>query len=181
MPPSPTFHPTTSFAISAAHRWFLFGLRLLMGGVFVYASIDKITRPQAFAETIFNYQILPDALVNGSALILPWLELLAGAALVLNIRPRAAVGWLNVLLVVFIAALSYNLARGMNVECGCFHAGTAVTDQSYMIETILRDVALLAAGIWLWIALAPISAPARLPSDGGDVPSASAEDDRDAA
>lgn len=159
MPAFPSPLSTTSQTMSSGHRWFLLGLRLLLGGVFVFASIDKIARPQAFAETIFNYQILPDILVNVSALILPWLELLAGLALILNIRPRAAAGWLNLLLVVFIAALSYNLSRDMNVECGCFHAGTAVTDRSYMIETILRDIALLAAGLWLWFALAPPRTP----------------------
>ncbi|MGA8240229.1 MAG: MauE/DoxX family redox-associated membrane protein [Desulfobacterales bacterium] len=39
-------------------------LRLLLGTVFLYASYDKILHPQAFAQAVYNYQILPDMAVN---------------------------------------------------------------------------------------------------------------------
>jgi len=38
--------------------------RLFLGGIFVYASYDKLLHPVPFAEIVYNYQILPDPLVN---------------------------------------------------------------------------------------------------------------------
>jgi uncharacterized membrane protein YphA (DoxX/SURF4 family) len=57
-------------------------LRLFLGAIFVYASFDKILRPAAFAEIIYNYQILPDPLINIASIFLPWLELLLGLLLI---------------------------------------------------------------------------------------------------
>lgn len=56
-------------------------LRLLLGAVFLLASFDKILHPQAFAQTVYNYQILTDGFVNLAAIMLPWLELLLGVCL----------------------------------------------------------------------------------------------------
>ncbi len=33
--------------------------RLVIAGVFIYASIDKIIHPDLFAEAVYNYQVLP--------------------------------------------------------------------------------------------------------------------------
>ena len=50
-------------------------VRLFVGGVFIYASIDKIMHPHGFAELVNNYHILPPYLVNLMAIFLPWLEM----------------------------------------------------------------------------------------------------------
>jgi hypothetical protein len=39
-------------------------LRLLLGAVFLYASYDKILHPQAFAQAVYNFQILPDGFIG---------------------------------------------------------------------------------------------------------------------
>lgn len=72
--------------------------RIFLGAVFIYASIDKIIHPEAFAKAIFNYQILPEALINLTAILLPWLELVMGVLLVLGIWQQGAVFLANVLL-----------------------------------------------------------------------------------
>ena len=38
--------------------------RLILGGVFIYASIDKILNPGDFAKIINNYHVLPFGLEN---------------------------------------------------------------------------------------------------------------------
>jgi uncharacterized membrane protein YphA (DoxX/SURF4 family) len=65
-------------------RAFLILLRLFLGAIFVYASFDKIFRPSAFAEIIYNYQILPEAFINFTSIFLPWLELHLGLLLILG-------------------------------------------------------------------------------------------------
>jgi hypothetical protein len=59
---------------------------------------------------------------------------------------RGAVVLLNALLIVFMAALGFNVARGVDTACGCF---TTSTEGSGMLQSLLRDVPLLLAGLYL--------------------------------
>ena len=121
--------------------------RLILGGVFVYASIDKILHPAAFAEAVFNYQILPDGLINITAIVLPWLELVLGSLLILGFWMPGAVAMSNLLLITFMGVLLFNLARGLDVSCGCF--STAATESAINMWTILRDASFLAIAVCL--------------------------------
>jgi uncharacterized membrane protein YphA (DoxX/SURF4 family) len=130
-------------------RWAQVAARLIMAGIFIYASIDKIAYPAAFAKDVYNYQILPDALINLTALILPWLEMFLGLCLVAGIWLPGAVITVNGLLIVFMASLIFNLARGLDVNCGCFSTGSdapAISAGWYL----LRDVGFLAVGVFLF-------------------------------
>ncbi|MDH3555163.1 MAG: DoxX family membrane protein, partial [Deltaproteobacteria bacterium] len=49
-------------------------LRIVLGWVFIYASLDKIRHPDLFAEAVYNYQLLPEVAVNLVAICLPWVE-----------------------------------------------------------------------------------------------------------
>ena len=121
--------------------------RFFLGGVFVYASYDKILNPDAFAEAVFNYQILPDNLVNLAAIILPWLELIIGFCLIIGWWIPGAVVIVNALLMVFISASFFNLARGLDIHCGCFSAGILGTTSTRL--AILRDTFFLAVSFFL--------------------------------
>lgn len=95
-------------------------LRLLLGGFFVYASIDKILSPAAFARIVYQWQVAGPLPSNLVAVTLPWVELLAGGLLVLGWWRREAALVIALLLVVFLAAAGSVLARGLDVEnCGC--------------------------------------------------------------
>jgi uncharacterized membrane protein YphA (DoxX/SURF4 family) len=122
--------------------------RLLLGGVFVYASIDKILHPAEFAKIVYNYQILPVVASNLLAMALPWLELFAGLALLVGVLRAEGSLVLSALLVVFIVALSVNLVRGVDIDCGCLTLGEA--GRSISLITIVEDVFLLVAG---WVVL----------------------------
>ncbi len=115
--------------------------RTILGIVFIVASLDKIADPLAFAEIIKNYQILPEIMVGPVAFFLPWLEFVCGAMLVCGIFIDTAVVILVAMLLVFIAALSANLYRGIDVACGCF--STDASSASDMQMTVVRDVVLL--------------------------------------
>ncbi|MGD8253281.1 MAG: MauE/DoxX family redox-associated membrane protein, partial [Syntrophobacterales bacterium] len=80
-------------------------LRIVLGSVFIYASLDKIRHPDLFAEAVYNYQLLPDVTVNLAAILLPWLELLSGSLLVLGLWMEGSILILSGLMVVFIGAL----------------------------------------------------------------------------
>ncbi len=124
--------------------------RLVIGGIFVYASIDKIFHPAAFAEIIYNYQILPEPFINITALILPWLELFLGINIVIGFWLPGSLIIGNSLLTVFLAALVVNKIRGIDINCGCFSTGPQALDGGTMIWNILRDTVILLLGIYLF-------------------------------
>jgi uncharacterized membrane protein YphA (DoxX/SURF4 family) len=134
---------------SKTKRGALILARLVMAGIFIYASIDKIANPAAFAKDVYNYQILPDALINLTALVLPWLELLLGLCLLAGVWMPGAVLSVSGLLMVFLAALVFNLVRGLDVNCGCFSTGsdTPIMSTTYYL---VRDIAFLALGAFLF-------------------------------
>ncbi len=121
--------------------WFIFIIRLLIGLIFIYASIDKIIHPGAFAKIIHNYRLLPPEYINILALVLPWLEAITGICLIFGIKYKAANLIILTMLVVFIIALSINLVRGVNISCGCFSTSGSV--KSNLLWRIIEDALML--------------------------------------
>ncbi len=64
-------------------------LGLALGGIFVYAGVQKHLAPDEFAEAIQAYQLLPPALVGLTAAVFPWLELTSGAFLIVGFLMKA--------------------------------------------------------------------------------------------
>ena len=95
--------------------------RWAVGLLFLAASLPKLAAPPDLALAIFRYHLLPLALVNAAAILLPWLELTAAVALLLApAYRRAAALLLAGLLTVFTAAIAISLYRGLDIACGCF-------------------------------------------------------------
>lgn len=131
--------------------WTVIGLlcRLVVGGIFVYASLDKLADPAGFAQAIYHYRMAPLALLHPFALLLPMAELVLGAALILGVARRGAALLAAALSVLFLAAISTALLRGLDISCGCFH-----TDGGHAVglSLLIRDVLLLLAclpPLWL--------------------------------
>ena len=123
-------------------------IRLVVGGIFIYAPIDKIFDPDQFARIIYNYHILPGFLVNPMAVILPWVELLCGLSLITGIYKEGSTLILNLLVLIFMSAIIVNLFRGIDIECGCFSVSTkAKTDA---LNLLMRDVGLLILTAYLY-------------------------------
>lgn len=123
-------------------RWMSLLCRLGVGGVFIYASLDKLLHPGAFATAISHYRLVPYALLHTSAMLLPVVEALVGLALVVGWQRRGAALICAGLLVVFLAAIASALSRGLDISCGCFH-----TDSGHAVGVGLlwRDLLLLLA------------------------------------
>jgi len=98
-------------------------LRVLLGGVFVLSAVPKLRHPKGFILTVLEYRILPPALGEFYARLLPPLELLAALLLLSGAAVRCAAILTSLMLVSFIAGIGINLARGRNLDCGCFGEG----------------------------------------------------------
>lgn len=119
--------------------------RILLGGIFLWACWDKIMDPLAFSRAIANYQIVPAAMADISALILPWIELACGIALIINRWTRGSALITAVLMVIFMGALGYNMYRGMDINCGCFTLDEKAPGAMWLY--LVRDVVFLALAI----------------------------------
>ena len=116
--------------------------RLIVGSVFIYASVDKLAEPAAFAQVIHNYRLVSYDVLHPMANLLPVLEVIVGICLVLGIRRRGAALLAAFLSMVFIGAIASALLRGLDISCGCFH-----TDGGHAVGLSLlwRDALLLLA------------------------------------
>jgi uncharacterized membrane protein YphA (DoxX/SURF4 family) len=141
---------TGKHMLKSKKRYDLLVSRLVLGGIFAYASFDKILHPSEFAEVVYNYQILPNALVNLTSILLPWVELGIGLLLILGLFLPGAVFTCNFLLAVFFAALVFNMARGLDIDCGCFTSSVGPSSGSVMAWYILRDAVFLIMGLYLF-------------------------------
>lgn len=108
--------------MDAIRPWIGLALRVFIGGYFVYAAVPKIMEPLAFATSIGHYGLMPNWLVNAYALVIPWLELLAGGALVVGYRVRTSAALSGIMLVMFTVAVAWAVAWGLKIDCGCFGA-----------------------------------------------------------
>jgi putative oxidoreductase len=136
------------------HPWLTIRVQIALGAIFVAAAIPKIADPPSFAHMIYNYRILPGGLVNISALVLPWVEILAGLALILGVWVKPARWIIGAMLVVFMIAIAFNLLRGNAIDCGCFD--TSAADKTYderirdMWMVLIRDAGMLLMLAQLW-------------------------------
>lgn len=105
------------------NSWIELAARWILGLTFIYASSYKILSPADFARMVYGYNLFPGDLINLIAIIVPFLELIAGLALIIGIYPRSAAIIINILLLTFITLLVINLIRGHEFDCGCFSAG----------------------------------------------------------
>tara|TARA_Y100001936_G_C15883519_1_gene564086 strand:- start:97 stop:546 length:450 start_codon:yes stop_codon:yes gene_type:complete len=112
-------------------------IRCLLGIVFVYASYDKILDPGKFARDIANYHIVPFGLENSIAIILPWLELLIGAGIILGIFLDGSVVLSGSFLILFIVMIFQAMMRGFNIECGCGLKEGEMVGWSKILENIV--------------------------------------------
>ncbi len=131
------------------NRYFLRVLAILIGLVFIWASLDKLRYPDRFADIVRDYDLLPLAFVNAFALVMPWLEVVTGVALIAGLWRRAA-GLLSVgLFSLFLIAIAQALLRGLKIECGCFDvSGMTASEAGWNL--FARDVVLLAASLLVW-------------------------------
>lgn len=128
------------------NKWVVFAFRIILGVVFLYASFDKIRDPESFASNIQNYQMIPYSLTNLFAIFLPWLELYVGACLILGVFVDGAILLSAGMMVMFITAISQAIARGLDIDCGCFkQAGSSVG-----LDTLARDIVWLAMSVLVW-------------------------------
>lgn len=133
--------------------------RLVVGGVWIWAGVLKLPDPDASVTAVRAYQLLPPSLADGVGRVLPMLEVVVGACLVVGLLARAA-GLLSALMqAAFIVGIVSVWSRGILINCGCFGDGGVDPDamSKYPWE-VARDTGLLALSLLVvWLRRTPLA------------------------
>jgi putative oxidoreductase len=126
------------------HRWTVLLCQAVLALVLLAAALTKIGDAGTFARQIHYYRLVPFGLENLIAITLPWIELLMGLAILLRLDPRAGALAGAGLMGLFVLLVGISVARGLDIECGCF--GTA--DASHVgVAKLLENTGLFAVAI----------------------------------
>lgn len=133
-----------------SNKYLLLALRIIIGGIFIYASLDKLMNQEEFSKAIYNYKFLPPAFINIFAIVIPYIELIAGLFLVLGIYKRGSSFLIAFLLIIFIIALTQAYAKGLDINCACFSLESSGQKSDILIR-IVEDIVLLIITLIIYI------------------------------
>ncbi len=122
-------------------------IRLFIGITLIYAGLQKVMVPSDFAKIIYGYDLFPQILINLTAIILPYLEILSGLCILFGRFTKGAAIISIFMFSAFILAISINLIRGHEFDCGCF--SVAGGSHSSPVELLIRDLIYLTCVIHL--------------------------------
>jgi putative oxidoreductase len=120
-------------------RYLFWTFRLLIGGIFLYAGLEKILDPFDFSVALYNYRLFPDFWLGGMAATIPWVEAMAGLFLIIGFDTKGAAALTSFLLLIFIGLIVISAIRGLDIDCGCFGS----LERKVGVQAILEDTFLL--------------------------------------
>jgi len=133
------------------HPLIVWGCRLIVAAVLLYAAVQKIWMPLEFARLLREYHLLPDQILNLVAVILPWVEIICGLCFLSGLWLVGAAVLLSAMNTVFAFAISYRAWLIMSTtgvdffdlsfDCGC---GFGVV---YIPTKILENLILVGVGL----------------------------------
>jgi uncharacterized membrane protein YphA (DoxX/SURF4 family) len=141
-------------------RWVGMFARLVVGGVWLYAGVQKLPHPDTSVSAVRAYQLLPTDLADTVGHVLPMLEIVVGGCLVLGLLLRFTGVVSALLLLAFVIGIVSVWSRGIEINCGCFGSGGADPNATskYPWE-IARDTGLMALSLFLvWRPRTPFAA-----------------------
>ncbi|MDT3739045.1 MAG: MauE/DoxX family redox-associated membrane protein [Candidatus Kapabacteria bacterium] len=122
-------------------------VRLIVGYIFISYGIGKIANADKFAGEIANYALMPQFSLNILAITLPWIEVAAGFLLVFGIRLKSGSVITGGMMLVFIIAIIWAIAMGLDINCGC----SSTTPQKVGLPKLLENTGLLLLSLLIYL------------------------------
>ena len=122
-------------------------LRLGLAALFIYAGVTKVRNIEAFFWDIHHFELTHPDLSLILAVSLPWIEIIAGLALIFGRLYFGGIAICGMLSAVFLGAISSAWYRGLDITCGCFGREENATN---FPKHIAINVAMLLAAQALW-------------------------------
>ena len=127
---------------------FVLVVRLGLGFMFIVSSMPKIRQPYVFLGSVYGYELVGPKLGVLVAMVLPWVELLAGVCLVGGVFVGGALLASIGMGAMFTFVLGYALWNHLDISCGCF-SSSAAGKISYM--TLIRAIVIMVVSAMAYI------------------------------
>jgi uncharacterized membrane protein YphA (DoxX/SURF4 family) len=135
------------FSRSKALKIVLLVLRVVLGGIFIYAGWVKLQDPwQLFAAGVASYEVLPMWAVEVVARALPWFEVALGLLMISGFFFRTSSTLIAAMLAVFFTLIVRAYLQGKEINCGCFGGNEPISPL-----TMLRDGSMLVGAVFLCV------------------------------
>jgi len=131
------------------NRKFTFALRLVLGMTLLVFGASKLPNLGEFANTVISYRVLPVALAETYAVVLPWTEVVIGSLLILGLGLRFVAPAAILVIASLIAGTTGNLyltQTGIKT-CGCLPGLDWPLGTSHIIAQVVMLT--MATQIWL--------------------------------
>ncbi len=136
------FNAKTPMATIGFSSALITALRLLLGAIFIISGSEKLLDLKFFGLVIAEYQILPPLFIPAVAILVTLCELLCGTMLLVDLFSRISASIMLGMMAIFIAAMTNNVIRGLEHDCGCFEflAQWYGLKEEIGIGPIVRDI-----------------------------------------
>jgi len=122
--------------------------RVLVGGLLILSSADKLGDPSLFAGSIENYKLVSGTFATVFATVLPWIELLCGISIIAGVLLQGSSLLAGVLLSVFTIAVVTALVRDLDISCGCFTQDPSASKIGWL--KLAENTVLIALTVFLY-------------------------------
>ena len=124
-------------------------LRFAVGGIFTYAGAAKLPDLEDFFWSVHHFALTPWDVSMILAMFLPWLEIVAGLALIIRKFHVGALLIVTALSAAFLGAIASAWWRGLDITCGCF--GKEENTTNYPKHLALNSAMLVACLVLAWL------------------------------
>lgn len=121
---------------SLSNRYVIVACRFILGATFLVSSFGKLVDIEHYSVAmVYNMDILPGPAAIAFGWALPFIELLCGLGLLFGVLTRLSALGTGLLSISFFITKAVLLARGTDIECGCFGAiGSAMASWSIYLD-----------------------------------------------
>ncbi len=125
-------------------------LRILIVLTFLVSGVSKAFNPVQFAAVIEAYGVLPEIMAFPVAVILIVSEIVAAVGLLFE--KRGSLTAITIMMLIFLAVLSYGIFIGLDIDCGCFGPNDPEAIAFHDLRgAVVRDLWLLLAIGYLYL------------------------------
>jgi uncharacterized membrane protein YphA (DoxX/SURF4 family) len=135
--------------------------RLVLGVIFLYAGVAKLTMPNThlwpwfvlkfsvatnlgeFTKQVYSYQLLSSAAASFVGHTLPFAEIVIGLALLIGWRLRLWASLVTLIMLGFLGVVTRAYLLHLDINCGCFGAPEKLTGMTIVRDAAISSLALL--------------------------------------
>jgi len=116
-------------------KWYVLVCRVVIGLVLIASGVAKVNHSHGFLLAVYRFRLVDADSSLLVAAVLPWLEVLAGAALLVGYCTGGAFVLASAMLLSFCFVLASALWRDLSISCGCFGSSAEPIGYSDLVRT----------------------------------------------